>query len=220
MTNDSLFAQCVAATTGLLMLTAVLQVWRRSTGASTRLLAVQGGALAALVATIGLADGAPGVVAVAALVFALKAVALPWALTRTIARSGAVREDSATVNPVSGLLAAAALTTLAYVVSQPIVALDSGPAAHAVPAGMALVLIGFLVLMTRRRAISQLIGFLVIDNGIATVAFLTAGGVPFVVELGVSLDVVLVVLILRVLSSRIQLAHGHIDLQDLRELRD
>ncbi len=220
MTNGSLFAQSVAATTGLLMLTAVLQVWRRSIGASTRLLAVQGGALAALVATIGLADGAPEVVVAAALVFALKAVALPWALTRTITRSGAVREDSATVNPVSGLLAAAALTTLAYVVSQPIVALDSGPAAHAVPAGMALVLIGFLVLMTRRQAISQLIGFLVIDNGIATVAFLTAGGVPFVVELGVSLDVVLVVLILRVLSSRIQLAHGHIDLQDLRELRD
>ena len=45
--------------------------------------------------------------------------------------------------------------------------------------------------------VSQLIGFLVLDNGIATVAFLTAGGVPLVVELGVSLDVLLVVLILR-----------------------
>jgi hydrogenase-4 component E len=220
MTTDTLFAQSVAATTGLLMLTAVLQVWRRSTGASTRLLAVQGAALAALVATIGLAQGTPDVVLVAVLVLALKAVALPWALTRTIHRGGAEREDSASVNPVSGLLAAAALTTLAYAVSQPIVALDDGPAAHAVPAGVALVLIGFFVLATRRRAVSQLIGFLVIDNGIATVAFLTAGGVPFVVELGVSLDVVLVVLILRVLSARLTLAHGHVDLHDLRELHD
>ena len=45
-------------------------------------------------------------------------------------------------------------------------------------------LIGFLVLATRRHALSQLIGFLVLDNGIAPTAFLTAGGVPLVVELG------------------------------------
>lgn len=219
-TTGTGFAQVVAATTGLLMLTAILQVWRRSTGASTRLLAVQGAALAALVAAIGVADRAPEVVLVAVLVLALKAVILPWALARTISRSGVVREDAATVNPVSGLLAAAALTTLAYVVSQPVVALDDGPAAHAVPAGVTLVLLGFLLLITRHRAVSQLIGFLVIDNGIATVAFLTAGGVPLIVELGVSLDVVLVILILRVLSARLQLAHGHLDLENLRELHD
>lgn len=220
MTTDTVFAQFVAATTGLLLLTAVLQLWRRSTGASARLLAVQGAALAVLVASIGVADHAYEVVLVAVLVLAVKAVALPWALARTIARSGSVREDAATVNPVSSLLAAAGLTVLAYVVSRPVVALIGGPAARAVPAGVALVLLGFLVLITRRRAVSQLIGFLVIDNGIATVAFLTAGGVPLVVELGVSLDVVLVVLILRVLSARLQLAHGQLDLEELRELHD
>ncbi len=218
--SESLFAQVVALTTGLLLLTAVLQVWRRSTAASTRLLAVQGAALGVLVGAIGLAEGSAEVALVAVLVIGVKAVALPWALTRTIARSGGEREDTAAVNPTSGLLAAAALSILAYVVSQPIVALSNGPATYAVPAGVALVLIGFLVLLTRRRAVSQLIGFLVIDNGIATVAFLTAGGVPLVVELGVSLDVVLVVLILRILTARLTLAHGHIDLHELRELHD
>ena len=68
------------------------------------------------------------------------------------------------------------------------------------PVGLALVLIGFLVLLTRRSALSQLIGFVILDNGIATTAFLTSGGVPLVVELGVTLDVLLVVLILRVLD--------------------
>ena len=53
--TESLFAQTVATATGLLMLTAVLQVWRRSTDASTKLLAVQGAALALLVGAIGLA---------------------------------------------------------------------------------------------------------------------------------------------------------------------
>ena len=63
-------------------------------------------------------------------------------------------------------------------------------------------------------------GFVILDNGIATTAFLTSGGVPFVVELGVTLDVLLVVLILRVLTSRLQSAHGGIDLDELTELRD
>jgi hydrogenase-4 component E len=52
------------------------------------------------------------------------------------------------------------------------------------------------------------------------VAFLTAGGVPLVVELGASLDVLLVVLILQVLNGRMQLAHGVTDLDELTELHD
>ena len=88
------------------------------------------------------------------------------------------------------------------------------------PLGVALVLYGFLLLVSRRHAISQVVGFLVLDNGIAIVAFLTAGGVPLVVELGVSLDVLLVVLILYILTSRIRSEFGAADLDDLRELRD
>ncbi len=102
----------------------------------------------------------------------------------------------------------------------PIVAVVSGPAASAVPIGLALMLTGFLVMLTRRSALSQLIGFVMLDNGIATVAFLTSGGVPLVVELGVTLDVLLVVLILRVLTGRMQLTHGGTDLDDLTELCD
>lgn len=218
--SEALFAQLVAATTGLLLLTAVLLVWRRSLTASMRLLALQGLALAGLVATIGVAEGDPEVVAVSLLVVGVKAAALPWALARTAARTGATREVEPRLNPTAGLLAAAALTTLAYLVSQPIVAATPGTAARAVPVGMALVLIGFLVLVSRRSALSQLIGFLVLDNGIAAVAFLTAGGVPLVVELGVSLDVLLVVLILRVLTGRMRLAYGNTDLDDLTELCD
>ncbi len=218
--SDALFTQLLATTTGLLLVTAILQVWRQSLPASIRLLAVQGAALAGLVATLGLHEGSAEVIAVAVLVLAMKAVVIPWALARTAAATGAVREESPLVNPTAALLAATALTVLAYVVGLPIVAVVEGPGASAVPVGLALVLIGFLVLLTRRSALSQLIGFVILDNGIATTAFLTSGGVPLVVELGVTLDVLLVVLILRVLTARIQSAHGGIDLDDLMELRD
>lgn len=218
--SDVLFDQIIATTAGLLLITAILQVWRQSLSASIRLLAVQGASLGVLVLTLGVYEGDHEVVAVAVLVFGMKAVAIPWALSRTASATGAVREEAPLVNPTAGLLAATALTVLAYVVSLPIMAVVEGPAIAVVPVGIALMLIGFLVLLTRRSALSQLIGFVMLDNGIAATAFLTSGGVPLVVELGVTLDVLLVVLILRVLTGRLQLATGSTDLDDLRELRD
>jgi hydrogenase-4 component E len=218
--SEDLFAYLIATTTGLLLITAVMQVWRQSLSASIRLLAVQGAALAGLVATLGIEEHSAEVIGVALMVLGIKSVAMPWALARTARVTGAVREESPLINPTAGLLVAAVLSVLAYVVSVPITAVVSGPAASAVPIGLALMLTGFLVMLTRRSALSQLIGFVMLDNGIATVAFLTSGGVPLVVELGVTLDVLLVVLILRVLTGRMQLTHGGTDLDDLTELCD
>ena len=104
--------------------------------------------------------------------------------------------------------------------SQPLVALDPSPATHAIPVGMAVVLIGFFVLVTRRLALSQLVGFLLLDNGITAVGFLTTAGIGVVVELGISLDVLLVVLVLQILKTRIREAFGATDIDDLRELHD
>lgn len=218
--TSGLLAQLVAVTTGTMLLTAVAQMWRRSLVASIRLLATQGAALAGLVAVIGADAGEVELVGAALLVLGVKAIALPWALTRTAAATGVTREQRPLVNPTAGVLAAAGLTTVAYVVSRPVVALQPQGAGRAVPVGVALVLIGFLVLVSHRAALAQLIGFVVLDNGIAAVAFLTAGGLPLVVELGVTLDVLLVVMILRVLTGRMLLAYGGTDLDDLRELRD
>lgn len=215
------FAQLVGLSTGVLLLSAVLLVWRRSLPAQVALLATQGVALAILVLVLGLHEDSAELLAVAALVLVLKAVVLPVILVRTVARHGlAVREETPLVNTTASLIAVSLLTMLAFLVSRPLLALGDETTTAAVPVGIALVLYGMLVLTTRRHAVSQLLGFLVLDNGIATVAFLTAGGVPLVVELGVSLDVLLVVLILQVLTSRIRTEFGEADLDDLTELRD
>jgi hydrogenase-4 component E len=217
---DTVFAQLVTLCAGLLLLTGVLIVWRRSLAAHIRLLAIQGVALAALVAVIGADESAPELIGVALLVLALKGFLLPGVLRRAAARGDAVQVETPLINTTASLISLALLTMLAYLVSQPLQAAGSGPAANAVPVGISLVLSGFLVLATRRHAVSQLVGFLMLDNGIATVAFLISGGVPLVVELGVSLDVLLVVLILQVLTGRIRTEFGDIDLDDLSELRD
>ncbi len=219
--------QLLALSTGALLVTAALLVWRRSLAAATRLLAVQGVALAALVVSVALAERDLQLIGVAVVVLALKGVVIPLVLGRGVRATGADRDNSLRVNPTSGLVAVTLLATLAYLVSRPISqatagpgAATAGPAASAVPVGMTMVLVGLLLVVTRRRALSQLVGFLVLDNGIATVAFLTAAGVPFVVELGVSLDVLMVALILAILSGRLHAVLGMVSVDELDELRD
>ncbi|HSK31971.1 MAG TPA: hypothetical protein VK903_00670, partial [Propionicimonas sp.] len=104
--------------------------------------------------------------------------------------------------------------------SRPLVELDPTPTTQAVPVGLAMVLLGFFLLVSRRRALSQVAGFLLLDNGIAATAFLVTAGVPLIVELAVSMDLLLVVLVLQVLTVRVRAAFGDTDIDELRELRD
>ena len=100
--SPALQAQLLATATGLLLLTAILQVWRRSLTASIRLLRIQGIALALLVVSVGLGD--PETWAVAGLVLVVKVGIIPWALIRTARATGAVREAAPLINPTAALL--------------------------------------------------------------------------------------------------------------------
>jgi hydrogenase-4 component E len=133
---------------------------------------------------------------------------------------GTERESRPVAGVAAALLAAAALTLLAFAVSRPLVRLDPAPAVQALPVGLAAVLIGFFALATRRRAAAQAAGFLLLDNGVTATAFLAASGVPLIVELGVSFDLLLAVLVLRLLTARLRETFGTTDTDELRELHD
>jgi hydrogenase-4 component E len=217
------YVQWLDLACGALLVTAVVIVWRRRLDAIIRTFALQGIALAAIAAILAVhaRDARLGVVAAG--VLALRAVALPWLLGRALAASGTGTQDRETrplVNVTSSLLAVAALVLVAYAVSRPLVALDPSPAADAIPVGIAVTLAGFFVLVTRRRAVSQLAGFLLMDNGITATGLLATASAGLLTEAGISLDVLLAVVVLRVLASRMQDAFGDTDLDDLRELHD
>ncbi|MHA6797319.1 hypothetical protein ACVGVM_27955 (plasmid) [Pseudonocardia bannensis] len=219
--SQAVLVQLLNLTVGAVLLTAVLVLWRRELAVVIRVFAVQGIALAGLVAVLAVQEGSVELGAVAVGVLVLRAGVLPYLLRRALAAAGPERRETRPLlNVAASLLAAAGLTLLALAVSQPLVALAPSPATAAIPVGMAVVLIGFFVLVTRRRALSQLIGFLLMDNGITAVGFLTTAGVGLVVELGVSLDVLLAVLVLQVLTGRMQATFGDTDLDELRELHD
>jgi hydrogenase-4 component E len=217
--TDPTYTHVLNLICGGLLLSSVLILSRRQMLAVVRLLAVQGALLAALAAVLGVQQGDLELCVAAAGVLVLKAIVLPGLLYRVMSRNGGAGEGESLVNVPASLVAAAFLTLLAYAVSRPLVSLAPSPATQAVPVGMALVFLGFFVLVTRRHALSQVAGFLVLDNGITATAFLATAGVPPVVELGVSLDLLLLVLVLQILSARMRSKFGRTDLDDLRELR-
>jgi hydrogenase-4 component E len=218
--SDDLFVRLLDLAVGLVLVCAFVALWRRGLVAIVRAVAVQGLALAAVAVLLGLHEHHVEPVVVALLVAGLKGGVLPGVLLRVVRDGDDARDAEPLVNVPASLLAAAALTLLAYVTTQPVVALDPASEASAIPIGFAVVLIGLFVLATRRRAVSQIAGFLLVDNGIALVAFLATSGVPLVVELGVAFDVLLVVLVLQVLDARMRTALGRVDLDQMRELHD
>jgi hydrogenase-4 component E len=101
-----------------------------------------------------------------------------------------------------------------------VVALIPTTAGRLIPLGFATMLIGYFAMAVRRKAVSQIVGLLLVDNGIALVAFLATAGVPLLVELGASLDVLLAVVVLRVLAAQMWSKFGVLDLDEMRELHD
>lgn len=216
----SLAVQVLYLFCGAFLLAAVLVLWRRELAAIVRIFALQGVALAGMVAVLAAAQRSLELAVLAVGVLALRAVGLPALVRRAMREIGPQRETRPRVNVAASMLAAAALALLAYAAAQPLVALSPSPVTRAIPVGLTVVLIGFFVLIARRRAVSHVIGFLLIDNGITATAFLTTVEVPLIIELGVSLDVLFAVLVLQILATRIRVAFGDTDLDDLTELRD
>ncbi len=215
------FAVLVDLAAGGLILSAVLIVWRRDLAAIIRLLAWQGVALAAIPILRGVRDGDRALIGVGLAVLVLRAVVLPWSLARAVgAEPRSQREATPLVNTATSLLITAALTLAAFAATRPLVNLQPAASTNAVPAATAVMLIALLVMVTRRHAVSQAAGFLMLDNGIAATAFLLTAGVPLIVELGASLDVLFAVIVIGVLTGRLSRTFGGADLDALQELHD
>ena len=219
--TESTYSGVLDLAAGAFLLAAVLIVWRRDLRAIVVLLAWQGVALAAIPLAVGIHEGDVALIAVAVIVLVLRAVILPALLARAVGTEDQERRESTPlVNTTSSLLITAGLTVLAYAVTRPIIALDPTAATRAVPAAFAVILIAVFVMVSRRRAVSQAVGFMMLDNGIAATAFLITAGVPLIVELGASLDVLFAVLVLGLLTGHLRRTFGGTDLDQLRELRD
>ncbi len=206
----------IAAT--LVVVSALAALWRREVSALVRIVALQGAsvALVALSLGISLRDGA--LLGAGLLVLVVKAGAVPWVLSRTLRQLSKEREMSPLVNVPSSLLVGLALVGVAVFATRSLVSLDPSRDVALVPFGVATSVLGYFLVVSRRRAVSQIVGLVVVDNGIAVSTFLLTGRVPTVLELGGSLDVLLIVVILR--GVRLAGSLSDLDLSERRELRE
>ncbi|MGD9705260.1 MAG: hypothetical protein AB7Q42_20520 [Acidimicrobiia bacterium] len=218
--SDTTYVQLLQLAIGLVLVCSFMALWRRELVAVARVLAAQGLGLGIVALLIGLHEHHTELIVVSVLVALLRAVVLPGVLIRIVRAGDERREVESLVNVPASLLAAAGLTLVAYGTTRDVVALAPSPEVEAIPIGVAVGLIGIFMLVARRKAVSQIMGVLMLDNGIALVALLGTAGVPLVVELGIAADVLVAILILQLLTSRMRTKFGATDLNQLRELHD
>ena len=215
----STYATALTLAAGAVLICAVVVLWVRSVRSVLAVVATQGVALGCVAMTLGLHVGDAGLVATAGVELAVKGIAIPMLIGRA-AGDAPDRERRPLVNVPASLVASAALIVVAFAAARGVATFVGATGGGLVPVGVATLLVGFLVLVSRRRPVFQVVGLLLVDNGVALVAFLCTAGVPFLIELGVSLDALLGVVVLMVLAQRLRSEFGELDLDELRELHD
>jgi hydrogenase-4 component E len=156
----------------------------------------------------------------AVLTLGLKVIALPWILHRLIRRLGVYWDTEPALNIPSTLLIGLLVVVFAFGVAQPIAMLATTATRSALGIALAVILLAFLAMMTRRKAMSQVVGFLSMENGLFFGAMSTTYGMPMIVELGVALDVLVAMLVLGVFFFQIREQFDSLDLRHLEALKE
>jgi len=184
-----------------------------------RIFALQSLLLAVIAGVVGFAYHAGHVYVVAVLTIVGKVLFLPWRLERLVRQIKIEQEIQPFVNIPASMLICGALTVLAYVVARPITSLER-LGSNTLAVAIALLLTGFFLMINRRKAITQVLALLTMENGVMLAAIaLTTYGMPLVVEIGIFFDVVVAVMVLGILVFRIRETFASMDVSKLNELK-
>ena len=216
---DAFFAQLVVLQSSLALIFGLVLLWRRGVPAYVNAFTWQSLVLAAVAATVAWLGGHRELYLVAALLAGVKGVAIPWLLRRMERRFATERELAPYVNTATSLVVAGLLVLFGYAVMRPVVAASELPTRAAMPLAMGLVLVSLFVVVSRKKALTQVIGFLMLENGIALLALLGAYGIPLIVELGVFLDALMGFLVMQIFVYRIHETFETMDVDQLDRLR-
>jgi len=155
---------------------------------------------------------------VAGLVFAVKVLGIPYALFRLVDRLKSPRDVKASVGTAGSVFVVAALIFLSFTGVETYIR-DLRVAANTLPAAVALILTGSFLMVSRKKALMQVLGLLVLENGIFLAALTTTFGMPLVIEIGIFFDLVMGVFLMGIFAFRIRDTFEHLDVSRLRRLR-
>jgi hydrogenase-4 component E len=189
-----------------------------------RIFAAQSFLLAGIANTIAWYNHAPHIYIAAILTVTLKAMLLPILLERLVKKIGIGQEIAPLINVPISLLISGGLTTVGYVVAaslrRPEDSASPGNLGHnTLAVAVSLFLIGFYMMIVRRRALMQVLALLSLENGLFLAAISLTYGMPLIVELGVLFDLLVAVMVLGILVYRIQETFASMDVSKLSKLR-
>ena len=219
---DAVFSQLVMLGSSGMLLTALIVLWRKHVPAYISAYRWQAWLLAALTAIVGYFGGDWRLYWVAGVLVALKGIAIP-ALLRTMQRRFGVQPQiKPYVNTETSLLVAGLLVVFAYVLARPLMEVTAAsalPTREGLPLAMALLFVSLFIIVSRKKAITQVIGFLMLENAIALLAVVGTYGVPLLVEFGVFLDALMGFLVMQIFVYQIHETFDTIDVEQLTHLR-
>jgi hydrogenase-4 component E len=208
----------------LVLVLQIMMVSQRWLVTNIRAFGVQSFLLASIAATIAYFNHAPQIYVVAALTLVLKAILLPLVLERLVQRIEIRQEIEPFVNVPISVIVSGLLTLLAYVVAESFHRPEetTGPASlghNTLAVAIALFLIGFFMMVNRRKALNQVLGLLSLENGLFLAAISLTYGMPLLIELGITFDLLVAVMVLGILAYRIQETFDSMDVSKLSRLR-
>lgn len=215
---DSAFGQLAVLWSSLVLMCGLTLLWRRGSSAHIAAFAAQSVALAATAGLIAVFTGSRELWLVAVAFLGLKGVLMPILLSRMDRRLGGPRELEPYVNTATSLVIGGLLVVLAYIVTRPVLEVTRLPTRSSMPLAMGLIFVSLFVIISRKKALTQVIGFLALENGIALLALLGTYGIPFIVEMGVFLDALMGFLVMQIVIYRIQETFENIDVEQLNRL--
>ena len=215
MLKSHLAAQLLNLLAAGLLLISFAMLSRRRTQRLITLFAWQGAILFLSTCLVAYDAGLTELYYSAALTLIMKVITLPWILHRLMQRLGAQWDSEPLVNIPATMLVGLVLVIFAFGLAEPISMLATTITRHTIGIARAVILLSFLMMITRRKAVTVVIGFLAMENGLFFAATSATYGMPMVIELGIALDLLVAVFILGIFFFQI---HEHFDSLDLHHL--
>lgn len=156
----------------------------------------------------------------AGLTLVLKVIILPWILHRLIRKLNVKWDVETMINIPTTMLVGIVLVIFAFNLALPISQMSGTVMRSTLGIAMACVLLAFLMMITRSKAIPQVIGFMAMENGLFFAATSATYGMPLVVEMGVALDVMVALFVLGIMSFQIRESFDSMDLKHMEKLKE
>lgn len=212
--------QLVNFLAAILLLLSFAMLSQRRILSLTHLYTLQGVALVSANLILGFVTADTHLYVSAALTLLLKVGLIPWILHRLVQRLNVKADVEPLLNIPTTLVAGIGLVIVAFNVAAPISRLAESAARGTLGIALACVLLSFMMMITRAKAIPQVIGFLSMENGLFFAAAAATNGMPMIVELGIGLDVLVGILILGVFMFQIREQFDSLDIHHLEKLKD